>query len=107
MVSFRSLQRSGICFSRQPDIILFLLKQYFFRRKVLTEYVFLPMSETEFLSIKYADREKIPQKNIPPPGPLQVKWMLISLTRTSNVTIIFVIPKMKTTVSLYHHVCVK
>ena len=46
------------------DIIFFLQKQQFLRHKVLTEYFFLPISETEFFfSIKFADRKKNSPKN--------------------------------------------
>ena len=56
------------------DIIFFLQNRYFLRHKVLTEYFFLPISETEFFfSIKFADSNFPPKKNIAPP--FQVKWM--------------------------------
>ena len=39
------------------DIIFFLQKQYFLSPKEQTEYIFLPMSETDFFPIKFADRK--------------------------------------------------
>ena len=50
-------------------------QQYFLRHKVLTEYFFLPISETEiFFQSKLPTENVFPQKTIAP-RPLQVKWM--------------------------------
>ena len=51
------------------DIIFF----YYKNNKVLTEYFFLTVSETEFFSQANADRNVFPQQTIAPP--LQVIWM--------------------------------
>ena len=62
-------QRSRILFSRQlvATLFFFLQKQYFLRHKVLTEYFFLPISETENVfqaSLKFADKKIFPKKPI-------------------------------------------
>ena len=59
------------------NIIFFLKKQYLLRHKVLTEYFFLPISETEIFYQSNLPTESPPpqKKNHSPPTPLQFKWM--------------------------------
>ena len=58
------------------DIIFFLQNQYFLRHKVLTEYLFLHISETYiFFQSNLPTEIFFFSKNIDPPPPLQVKWM--------------------------------
>ena len=62
------------------DIIFFLQKQYLLRHKVLTEYFFLPISETEFCF-----SPKKPQP-LPPPPPFKLNGCsLITKTKVEQV----------------------
>ena len=64
--------KAMVLFSRH---FLFVQKQ-FLRHKVLSELIFLSISETEKNSTKFADSFFSPQKTIAPPPPhLQVEWM--------------------------------
>ena len=61
---------AAILFATCLDIIVFLRKQVFFRQKVLSEYFFLPISETEISFLSNLLTENFSQKTYLAPSKL-------------------------------------